>query len=232
MASDTAIVAPPTAEVLMVDAEVVHQIRELHRGGWGAKRIARELELARDTVRRFLRRRTDDAVVQVGPRARQLDAAARAEARRLFDGAAEHNAVVVTQLRRERGIAATERVVQKVLAAPATRAAGAAAGHGALPDRAGTPDAGRFRPKARPARRAPRRGASARRGAELFAASLRQGVPGERTADAGALDGTPSHCDGVLRLRSTDQRGCRKERLVADDYQPIIQFAGAVPRCE
>ena len=116
MASDTAIVAPPTVEVLMVDAEVVRQIRELHRGGWGAKRIARELELARNTVRRSLRRRTDDALVQVRPRARQLDAAARAEARRLFDGPAEQNAVVVTQLLRERGIAATERVVQKVLA--------------------------------------------------------------------------------------------------------------------
>src|SRR5213075_895736 len=41
---------------------------------------------------------------------------ARAEALRLFDGPAEHNAVVVTQLLRERGVAATERVVQKVVA--------------------------------------------------------------------------------------------------------------------
>ena len=47
MASDTAIVAPPTAEVVMVDAEVVGQIRELHRGGWGAKRIA---DAARDVA--------------------------------------------------------------------------------------------------------------------------------------------------------------------------------------
>lgn len=86
MASDTAIVAPPTAEVLMVDAGVVRQIRELHRGGGGAKRIARELAVARNTVRRYLRRQTDDALVQVRPRARQLDAAARAEALRLFDG--------------------------------------------------------------------------------------------------------------------------------------------------
>src|SRR5437879_1577681 len=54
MATETPSVAPPRAEVPMVDAEVVRQIRELHRGGWGAKRIARELEVARNTVRRYL----------------------------------------------------------------------------------------------------------------------------------------------------------------------------------
>src|SRR5213594_2544501 len=116
MATETPSVAPPRAEVPMVDAEVVRQIRELHRGGWGAKRIARELEVARNTVRRYLRLRTVEAGIQIRPRARQLDAPARAEALRLFDGPAEHNAVVVTQLLRERGVAATERVVPKVVA--------------------------------------------------------------------------------------------------------------------
>src|SRR5947199_4104480 len=96
MATETPSVAPPRAEVPMVDAEVVRQIRELHRGGWGAKRIARELEVARNTVRRYLRLRTVEAGIQIRPRARQLDAPARAEALRLFDGPAEHNAVVVT----------------------------------------------------------------------------------------------------------------------------------------
>src|SRR5207245_751529 len=116
MATETPSVAPPRAEVPMVDAEVVRQIRELHRGGWGAKRSARGLEVARNTVRRYLRLRTVEAGIQIRPRARQLDAPARAEALRLFDGPAEHNAVVVTQLLRERGVAATERVVQKVVA--------------------------------------------------------------------------------------------------------------------
>src|SRR5438094_3761464 len=101
MATETPSVAPPRAEVPMVDAEVVRQIRELHRGGWGAKRIARELEVARNTVRRYLRLRTVEAGIQIRPRARQLDAPARAEALRLFDGPAEHNAVVVTQLLRQ-----------------------------------------------------------------------------------------------------------------------------------
>src|SRR5438128_8322103 len=85
MATETPSVAPPRAEVPMVDAEVVRQIRELHRGGWGAKRIARELEVARNTVRRYLRLRTVEAGIQIRPRARQLDAPARAEALRLFD---------------------------------------------------------------------------------------------------------------------------------------------------
>jgi len=90
MATETPSVAPPRAEVPMVDAEVVRQIRELHRGGWGAKRIARELEVARNTVRRYLRLRTVEAEIQIRPRERQLDAPARAEALRLFDGPAEH----------------------------------------------------------------------------------------------------------------------------------------------
>src|SRR5206468_2350477 len=125
MATETPSVAPPRAEVPMVDAEVVRQIRELHRGGWGAKRIARELEVARNTVRRYLRLRTVEAGIQIRPRARQLDAPARAEALRLFDGPAEHNAVVVTQLLRERGVAATERVVQKVVAPRRSATSGA-----------------------------------------------------------------------------------------------------------
>src|SRR2546425_12851204 len=70
MATETPSVAPPRAEVPMVDAEVVRQIRELHRGGWGAKRIAREFEVARNTVRRSLRLRTVEAGIQIRPRAR------------------------------------------------------------------------------------------------------------------------------------------------------------------
>src|SRR5437879_1516338 len=40
------------------------------RGGWGAKRIAREFEVARNTVRRSLRLRTVEAGIQIRPRAR------------------------------------------------------------------------------------------------------------------------------------------------------------------
>ncbi len=45
-------VAPLVAEVPMVEAEVVRQMRALAERGWGAKRIAGELGIARNTVRR------------------------------------------------------------------------------------------------------------------------------------------------------------------------------------
>ena len=55
MGSEVAAVAPQTLEVPMVEAEAVRQMRDLASKGWGAKRIARELGLARNTVRRYLR---------------------------------------------------------------------------------------------------------------------------------------------------------------------------------
>jgi IS30 family transposase len=39
----------------MVDPEVVQQIRGLRAQGWGAKRIARKLGIARNTVKRYVR---------------------------------------------------------------------------------------------------------------------------------------------------------------------------------
>jgi hypothetical protein len=44
-------VAPPMAEVPMLEAEAVRKMRGLAAQGWGAKRTARELGLARNTVR-------------------------------------------------------------------------------------------------------------------------------------------------------------------------------------
>ena len=44
-------VALPVAEVPMIEPDSVRQLRDLHRQGWGTKRIARELGLA-VTVRR------------------------------------------------------------------------------------------------------------------------------------------------------------------------------------
>jgi IS30 family transposase len=42
-------------DLSVIDADEVRQIRELSRRKWGAKRIARELGIARNTVRRYLR---------------------------------------------------------------------------------------------------------------------------------------------------------------------------------
>jgi transposase len=107
--------APLPVEVPMVAAEVVRQMGRLAELGWGAKRIARELGVARNTVKRYLR--GAPAEVQEHLAARRLDATARAEALRLFDGEAEGNAVVVTRLLRVRdhGVAASVRTVQRAV---------------------------------------------------------------------------------------------------------------------
>src|SRR3954469_806862 len=105
--------APLRVEVPMVPAEAVRQMGQLAELGWGAKRIARELGLARNTVRRYLRGAR--AEVQEHLAARRLDETARAEALRLFGAEAEGNAVVVTRLLRDRGIAASVRTVQRVV---------------------------------------------------------------------------------------------------------------------
>lgn len=98
----------------MVEPEVVRQIRLLHEAGWGAKRIAKEVGVARNTVRRYLRSRRAD--VQVRPAARALDEDGRAQARELFVGRAAGNAVVVQQMLEERGVEASVRTVQRAVA--------------------------------------------------------------------------------------------------------------------
>jgi transposase len=108
-------VAPPMAEVPMVEAEAVREMRELTAKGWGAKRIARELGLARNTVRRYLRD-GPAAEVQERPTARCLDEIARAEAVLLFEGTADFNAVVVADILAQRGVEASVRTVQRVVA--------------------------------------------------------------------------------------------------------------------
>jgi hypothetical protein len=75
-------------EVPMVDAEVVRNIRQLASFGWGAKRIAAELEVARNTVRSYLRAEgsTDRVARRERPGRRRLCADAVREAVRLFSG--------------------------------------------------------------------------------------------------------------------------------------------------
>ena len=106
-------VALPSTEVSMVEPEVVRQMRLLHEAGWGAKRIASEVGVARNTVRRYLRSPLAD--VQVRLAARALNEAQLKEACELFAGEAEGNAVVVQQLLDERGVDASVRTVQRAV---------------------------------------------------------------------------------------------------------------------
>lgn len=102
-------------EVPMVEPEVVRRIEGLRRGGLGAKRIARELGLSRNTVRRYLRGGAA-ARQSTRPLSRRLGAAERRLARELFDGAAEGNAAVVHEMLGSRGLAVSLRTVQRALA--------------------------------------------------------------------------------------------------------------------
>jgi transposase len=106
-------VAPRMTEVPMIEPDSVRQMRQLHERGWGAKRIARELGIARNTVRRYLRGGAE-AESQVRPSARRLDEAGKRRAIELFDGAAEGNAVVVAELLTAEGYEVSARTLQRL----------------------------------------------------------------------------------------------------------------------
>lgn len=102
-----------TAEVSMIEPEVVTQIRTLAGLGWGTRRIADEVGVCRKAVKRYLRGPSADE--QVRPQARCLDAPGEALARQLFVDVAEGNAVVVKDLLEEKGYVVSERTVQRVV---------------------------------------------------------------------------------------------------------------------
>jgi transposase len=98
----------------MVDPEVVVRMRVLSGLGWGSKRIAVEVGVARNTVRRYLRG-GPEAERQERPGRRRLSYAGRAEAEQLMAGEAGGNAVVVQELLEKRGVAASVRTVQRAV---------------------------------------------------------------------------------------------------------------------
>jgi transposase len=108
----------------MVDPEIIRQIRTLAALNWGSKRISKELGIARNTVKRYLRS-DEPCPVQVRPNARRLNEEKRERARQLYKTIAAGNAVVVTRELRREGIQVGVRVVQRLVAPDrrATRAA-------------------------------------------------------------------------------------------------------------
>src|SRR5262245_3404323 len=101
-------------EVCMVEPEMVRRIDALKRAGFGAKRISRELGLARNTVRRYLRLEGPPKR-SVRPKARRLSPVQQARAVALLEGAAEGNAVVVAEMLAGEGVRASVRTVQRAL---------------------------------------------------------------------------------------------------------------------
>lgn len=101
--------------VPMVDPEIVKHLRALRALGWGSKRIARELGIARNSVRRYLRDGVA-AETQTRPGAWTLDATQQQTARTLLDGPAAGNGVVVQRLLAEQHVEVPLRTLQRVLA--------------------------------------------------------------------------------------------------------------------
>jgi transposase len=99
----------------VIEGELVTAIRTLAGRGVGKKAIAREVGVAVNTVRRYLRQPIA-AGVQVRPSARRLTDERRQEARELYEGPAGGNAVVVQRLLGERGLTISVRTIERAVA--------------------------------------------------------------------------------------------------------------------
>jgi transposase len=98
----------------MLEPALVDRIRELAGAGLGSKRIARQLRIARNTVRRYLA--GAPAGYQERPQARRLDPDQRRVAEDLYATTAEGNAAVVHQELAARGWEVPLRTVQRAVA--------------------------------------------------------------------------------------------------------------------
>jgi transposase len=98
----------------VIESEIVSTVRELAKRGVGKRRIAGQVGVSINTVRRYVRGAIS-AGQQVRPAARRLTTAGVAEAQALYAGAADGNAVVVRRLLAERGLAVSVRTVQRAV---------------------------------------------------------------------------------------------------------------------
>jgi transposase len=109
------VLVSPTGEVPVIEGELVTAIRTLADRGVGKKTIAREVGVAVNTVRRYLRQPIE-AGVQRRPAARRLTDEWWQEARSLYTGPAAGNAVVVQRLLSARGLAVSVRTLERAVA--------------------------------------------------------------------------------------------------------------------
>jgi transposase len=98
----------------MLEPEVVDRIHELSGQGLGSKRIARQLGVSRNSVRRYLAGGT--VGFQERPAARLLDDSTLSEVHQLFGTVAEGNTVVIQQELASRGIHVELRTLQRAVA--------------------------------------------------------------------------------------------------------------------
>jgi transposase len=102
-------------EVPVIEGEIVTAIRSLAGRGVGKKAIAREIGVAVNTVRRYLREPIAVGV-QTRPAARRLTDEHRRTARELYEGPAAGNAVVVQRLLAARDVTVSVRTVERAVA--------------------------------------------------------------------------------------------------------------------
>jgi len=114
MEFEAGVLVSPLPEVPVIDGDIVTAIRDLASRGVGSKTIAKQLGVARNTVRRY-RRAPVTAGVHVRPAGRKLSVADRQTARELYLSVAAGNAVVVRRLLAERGVVVSERTIQRAV---------------------------------------------------------------------------------------------------------------------
>ena len=127
----------------MLEPEVVDRIRELSGQGLGSKRIARQLGISRNSVRRYLAGAT--VGFQERPAARRLDGDTLREVHDLYGTVAEGNAVVIQQELARRGIHVEVADPATSRRDPSPARTGRGPGHGPVRDPAGSTDANRLR---------------------------------------------------------------------------------------
>jgi len=115
MACERDVLVSPTTEVPVIEGQVVTAIRTLASRGVGKKAIAREVGVAVNTVRRYLRKPVTPGQ-QIRPAVRRLTDDRRAQARMLYEGPAAGNAVVVQRLLAEGGCAISVRTIERAVA--------------------------------------------------------------------------------------------------------------------
>ncbi len=109
------VLVSPTTEVPVLEGQVVTAIRTLAGRGVGKKAIAREVGVAVNTVRRYLRQPIV-AGQQARPAGRRLTDVRREEARTLYEGPAAGNAVVVQRLLTAGGCDLSVRTIERAVA--------------------------------------------------------------------------------------------------------------------
>ncbi len=114
--SDVTHVHPRTTQedTRMLEPEVVDRIHELSGQGLGSKRIARQLGIPRNSVRRYLSGAT--VGFQEHPAARRLDGDTLRHVHDLYGTVAEGNAVVIQQELAGRGLHVDLRTLQRAVA--------------------------------------------------------------------------------------------------------------------